>query len=234
MNIKGLIENMKLIQCALLKFVEDEANTEENYDNFLKIIADQKIIEDRYKLKSLLQLINSIGNNHQRVYNFIDKIEQILIHIKKSIISFFTNSEIFKLFEENKRILLSLIQEKIIIIDEYIVSEITKNYNFKKKYPEYFAPEIRPFLTDEFINKYKNQNMNLKNIKIIHELKKEVSKEFYEKRKKGENDNYLCELIRLNDAKKFSIYVIKNYISLQSDIKESIFETNSIFLDIIN
>ena len=230
MSIKGVIENMKLIQHALLKFIEDEANTEENYDNFIKLTTDQKIIEDRYKLKSLLQLINSISNNHQRVYNFVYKIEQILVHFKKDITKFFTNSEIFKIFCENKRIILSLIQEKIIIIDEYIVSEITSEENFKKHYPEYFSPEIKQFLTDEFISKYKKRNKDLQKAENIQEIKKEVSKEFYEKRKQGENDNYLCELIRLNDAKKFCVYVNKNYILLQSNIKESIFETNSIFL----
>ena len=231
MDIRNEIENMKSIQCAVLKFIEEETNTEENYKNLINLIRDQKIKEDRHKVKSMLRLINNISNNHQRVSDFINKIEQILTYFKTEIVKYFKQSEIFQIFENNKRILLFLIQENIIIIDEYIVSEITSENKFKKKYPEYFSPEIKSFLTEEFINKYKKRNPYLQNNEIIQEIQKEKAKEFYELREKGENDNYLCELIRLNDVKTFGVYVNRNNISLECFIKESIFETNPILLD---
>lgn len=50
------------------------------------------------------------------------------------------------------------------------------------------------------------------------------------KRLKGENDDYLCGLIQNDSIESFIIYVNKNSLMLQSQIKESIFETNSFLL----
>ena len=231
MNIKEHIEKMKIIQRDLLEFVEKESNTEENYENFIKIINDHKIIEDQHKFQSVLRLISQIGNEHRRVYDFIYKIERILEHFKKDITKHFSNSEIFKIFENNKRILLFLIQEKVIIIDEYVVSRITSNKYYEKDYPEYFAPEIKDFLTDEFIMKYSNQNKCLKNEDFINKIKKEIPEDFYNKRKEGENDSFLCSLIRKDDGKEFGVYINRHNLSFDSTIEESIFETNPLLMN---
>ena len=117
------------------------------------IISDQQISEDKHDLKSILRLINKISNNHRRVVSFIEKIERILREIRNEIKIRFSNSEIFELFEENKRILLFLIKD-----DENIFSKMT-NYKYVNfKYPQYFAPEIKPFLTEEFIQKYRKEH----------------------------------------------------------------------------
>ena len=145
MNIVEIKEKMKTIQNALLEFLEDESNSEENYENFIKVVGDFQITKDKYKFKSIMQLINAIGNNHHRVTNFICKLEQILDHFKKDLQNYFSNTEIFNIFKSNKRLLLFLIEEKIMMMDEYIILRIM-NYPFdKKKYVEYFAPEIKPF-----------------------------------------------------------------------------------------
>ena len=132
MNIDDFVEKMKNIQQILIKFLEEEINLEENYEVFVKTITEQKINEDIYQLKSVFQLINKIGCNHQRCYRFINKIEAVLKHFKKDMLQYFTNSEIFEIFKDNKRILLFLFQEKIIIIDEYIVSQLTCDEFIKK------------------------------------------------------------------------------------------------------
>ena len=49
--------------------------------------------------------------------------------------------------------------------------------------------------------------------------------EFY--RQQGENESYICSLIRKDLIEEFISYVHKNSISLSSLIKHSIFETNS-------
>ena len=222
MSIEETKEKMKSIQNALLEFLEDESIAEENYENFLKSVSEYQITEDKYKLKSVLQLINAVGNNHRRVKNFFCKLEQILVHFKKDIEKYFKNSEVFEVFENNKRILLFLIEEKIMIIDEYIASRIAR----KKYLAEYFAPELKPFFTEEFIKKYGDKNLYLREEIFINNIKKEVSEDFYDKRKEGENDNYLCELIRTNQVKEFGIYVNRNNIPYESCIDQSIFETN--------
>ena len=209
-NVEEIRDRMKKIQSALLEFLENESDAEENYEFFFEVVNEYHLTEDKCKIKSILQLINEIGNNHQRVSNFIFKIERILINFKKDIHNFFSNSEIFELFQYNKRILLFLIEEKIMTIDEYIVSRIT-SYKFSdKNYCEYFGPEIKPFLTKEFIQKYQSNNSNLRNEEFIEKIQKDFPEDFYDKRKEGENDNYLCELIRRNRVKEFGVYVNRN------------------------
>ena len=224
MSIIETKEKMKTIQSVLLEFLEDESNAEENSENFFKLVSEYHQTEDKYKFKSILRLINAIANNHQRVPNFIFKVERILGQMKQDLQNYFSNSEIFEIFKDNKRILLFLIEEKLITIDKYIFSLIT-SYEFQSKnYAEYFFPEIKPFLTKENIEKYQNENPKLR----------EISEEFYEKRKEGENDSYLCELIRKNQVKEFGVYVNRNNISLESYIEKSIFETNQLLLENIN
>ena len=151
---------------------------------------------------------------------------------KQSLQQTFSNSEIFEIFKGSKRILLFLFNEKVIIIDEYIVFRITSNEFSIFKYCEYFEPEIKPFLTKEFIEKYEESNLKLGDKEFIEKTSNEFSDEFYNKRNKGENDNFLSELIRTNQVKEFGIYVNRNNISPDSYIEKSIFETNkSLFVN---
>lgn len=77
-----MVEKMKKIQNDLLEFLEDESDSEEKYENFIDLLSTQRIINNRYEFKSLLQLINSIGDNHYRDRIFIFKIERLLRHLR--------------------------------------------------------------------------------------------------------------------------------------------------------
>ena len=46
MDIQEYLSDKKKIQKSLLDFIENEYNTEENYQNFIQIITDQKILDD--------------------------------------------------------------------------------------------------------------------------------------------------------------------------------------------
>ena len=175
-------------------------------------------------------MINKISDNHQRVFNFIEKIERILKLLKADINKYFTNLEKFELFEGNKRILLFLIEEKIITIDETIFSRLASEENKAMKYIEYFGPEIKEILTEEFVTTYFNKHEELKKEEIVKRIPEEIGEEFYAKRKIGENDNKLCELIRQKKATDFIVYVNLNNIRLQCYVEESIFETNSFLI----
>ena len=215
MSFEESIEKMKRIQSILLQYLEEEINVEENYENFLIIISEQKINNDKSKLKELLRLINKIGNNHQRVSNLIDKIEQILKYFKKAISKYFSNSEIFEIFKGNKRIILFLIQEKIMIFDEYIFETIKSGKYLKYKYPQYFAS----LSTQDYDKTVSNDRYSTSNY-IIEKIMEGFQNNFSTK-KKGENDDYLCKIIRYDNVKAFNDYTMKNNTSLQSYIKES-------------
>ncbi|KAK8898246.1 hypothetical protein M9Y10_000524 [Tritrichomonas musculus] len=223
MNIKEFIEKMKNIQSNLLEFLEDESNSRDKYETFVKLITEQKIIDDQYEFKALLDLIDAISRNHRRSHNFISNVEQILRHFKQHIQKYFSNSKILEIFDYNKRILLFLIEEKVMTIDDSIFITLIND-----EYCDYFQPEIKPFLTKENIEKYSDRNKSLKDEEFIERMKKDVDEDFYEKRREGENDDFLCRLIRFNEIKEFITFVEQTNLSLQSTlIKNSIFETNN-------
>ena len=67
---------------------------------------------------------------------------------------YFSYSEIFNIFKSNKRILLFLVEQQIIIIDEFIAKKITNiDIYIEAKYPQYFQPEIQPFINEQWFPK---------------------------------------------------------------------------------
>ena len=184
MSSEAFVEKMKSIQNSFLEFLEDGSEAEDKYENFINLVSTQQICNEGHEFKELLQLISSIVNDHHRVGNFISKVEQVLRQFKKSIQKYLSNSKLFKIFKDNKRILLFLIEEKMMSIDESIFSIVTKDIYIKKKYCEYFQPEIKLFLTKENIEKYRDKNKSLKDDKFLETMNKEVDYNFYEKKKK--------------------------------------------------
>ena len=124
-----------------------------------------------------------------------------------------TNDEIFNQFESNKRLLLFLIKEKIIQFDENICLKIeVKKEKNGIKYSNYFLPEMNKPLK-------KSEEENDENLMNFYE--------YEEKRQEGENDSYICSLIRKDSVEEFVSYVNRSHLSLSIEIKPSIFETNS-------
>ena len=214
MEIKKYLHAMKDIQSNILNFLEEETNFEENYANLTGILEEQKIREDKNRLQSLLHLLLKISNNHYRSPDFFSKIEKILQFFFTEIMENFSNYEIFNIFKSNKRILLFLIKESVLTIDEIIASKMTNSKYKNYFYPQYFYPEIKSFLKPE----------------MLEEIQKVISDDFEEKRKNGENDNYICELIRSDLINEFKDYIEEANIKLKSQIHQSIFETNSLLL----
>ncbi|KAK8865390.1 hypothetical protein M9Y10_010935, partial [Tritrichomonas musculus] len=203
------IQKMKMLQDNLLQILD---TNNDNYENFQDIIHKSKILENKYEFKSFLHLIFKISNHHHRTVDFFIKIEKIFQLFKYDITKFFSNSEIFQLFKSNKRVLLILFDSKIIEMNEYISKIITNQY-IDLQYPQYFLPEIQSF-----------------NKKEPFQIEGELPENFYEKRKIGENDNYICQLIQKDSINEFVFYTNLNNYSLDSTINQSIFETNSFLL----
>ena len=221
MNSKEFLDKNKEIQDELLDFIRNDENDTLNFESLQTLFNDFNIRNDKHDLTTLLHLLAKISNNHHRGPSFFDKIEKIIIIFKDDIKNFFSNSEIFNIFRSNKKILLFLIEEKILIFDEYIAKKITTRKYVKKCYPQYFISEIKPFI---------NKSWFPKNNAWVEEIKKEIPENFYEKRKAGENDSYICELIRNDSVENFVQYITKNCYSLNSKIIQSIYETNSFLI----
>ena len=123
-----------------------------------------------------------------------------------------------------------MIEEKIDTIDESIFSIFTSEDNESMRYIEYFTSEIKEILTEEFITTYFNKHPKIKKEEILNNIVKEIGEEFYTKRKIGENDNELCEMIREKKTKDFIVYFNLIHIPLESYNEDSIFETNSFLI----
>ena len=200
MNVEDFVEKQKEIQIQILEFLDDSI---ENQD-ILQKLANYNLSKDQKELTTILYFIVNICNNHQRLGSFFSKIEKILQFYKNDIQQHITNFEIFHIFQSNKRILLFLIEEKILILDQNIIDNFEIMNSSKYEYQEYFKPELGEFILDlEIFNK---------------------------NREIGENDSYICELIRNDSIIEFIKYVNKTNTSLSSIIKPSIFETNLLLL----
>ncbi|KAK8846928.1 hypothetical protein M9Y10_019497 [Tritrichomonas musculus] len=217
MNFEEYLEEMKRIQKNLLDFLEcnDENATLTN------IFEDNRFHEDKHELISILHFVLKISNNHHRDENFFSKIEEILQFFKEDIKTKLSNSEIFNIFKSNKKILLFLNQEFLFTFDEQIVKEIIQSKYIKADYSKYFSPEIRPFINEKWFPK---------EIKEDDLFRKELPEYFYDNRKNGENDSFICEMIQKDSVDNFIQYVNQSFYPLDSQIDRSIYETNNFLL----
>ena len=217
----------------IIEFISSEEETGCYNDIFLKDL----ISEEKENFGLFLKLISKISENHHRSANFIIKIEQILSHYSSEIKQTFTNLEIFEIFQNDKLILLFLFEQKIIIADKSILYLIIKKSAKSKaikdeqkseerrnrcfNYDIYFYPETKSIMSEkqrELIeSKLSKQGLN-------------EGETFNQKRKKGENDSYLCEMIRQDSVEAFIAYVTQTCLSLQKTIETSIFETNQFLI----
>ena len=254
MKIQQYIDKKKDIYFDLLAFVESENISDDyNFENLIKLIDSQQIPDKPRELINLLQLISKLSNNHRREFNFSTKINHILLYYKEKVKQALSNFEIFKIFQNNKLILLYLFENKIITADEQIVEYILNNEIITKQNFEYTIVKFNGIKSNNYIEsitkkketkkcfhydlffypEIKNVIPEEKEILIENELlkiDKNIFDSFEEKRKKGENDSYLCELIRNDSIELFIAYVNRTNYHLSNLIEESIFETNSFLI----
>ena len=226
MNVQQFLEEMKKLQENLLIYLEDEStNIDETLQSLSKIIDEIKIHEDQHKLMSFLHLLVKIANNHHRNPNFFEKIDKVLAIFQDDIKKYYSNTEIFNTFKSNKRILHKLLEQKIMVFDEYIAKKIIKGKYVKSHYPEYFLPEIRLFKNEKWFPK--EEAYDCLSQELIDKInKEELPDDFYENRQTGENESLICKFIRNDSVIEFITYVTKNILSLNSEISPSIYETN--------
>ena len=211
-------EKMWYIQEIILEYLEKSENQELIFQNFIKYLEDQKILEDQYDTLEILNMLLKISNNHHRTMNFFSKIERIL-KLFQTTLQKFSYYSIFNIFKSNKRILLFLFKEKILIPDKSIYKIITKRKYISMNYPKYFFIEFKPFFNTE-----KVQELDSKIIQNDLEL-------FKQKRKIGENDSFLCSLIQKDSIDEFVTFSTKTNLKFSTTtIENSIYETNSFLL----
>lgn len=221
MEIQQYISIKKDFQNLLIEYIDPDCDTEETFTKIIQYFENQKIFKDIYEFKEILNIISNFSDNHYRTIDFFIRIEQLLQYLKDQIQKQLTNEEIYQIFQFNKRILLFLIEEKILIPDQTIANSILNQPNTFNSL--YFFKELSPFLKQESI-----EEINKKFEELSIDLNDVDS--FEKKRKIGENDHHLCRLIREDSVIDFVTIYSRNSLNSESTIKESIFETNNFLI----
>lgn len=144
--LQEYIKKNRKIQKNLIKYLNEDEDSEFYFDKLNQILKTYKIQEDKYELKTVLHLISNISKNTHRSLDFFQKIERVLTIFLEDIKNYFTNYEIFNTFRGSKRILLFLIKQNIMIPDKTISNIIIKSKYMFKYYPHYFILNSNHFL----------------------------------------------------------------------------------------
>ncbi|KAK8838874.1 hypothetical protein M9Y10_032916 [Tritrichomonas musculus] len=110
--------------------------------------------------------------------------------------------------------ILYLFQNKIFTIDDSIAKILIDKNDFC--YCLYFFNEIKSYLSDQKLQEIEGK---------INELN-----DFEKKSHNGENDSYICTLIRNDSVEEFVSFVNQSNLPLSTTIKYSILETNQFLL----
>ena len=227
--MESYIEDKKNLYISILNFLEEPDNhnddkaSQKSFQELINIITSQKIEEDAEEMRQFLELIKSIGEHHCRDQQFNERMAQLLLHYKTQIKQTLTNLEIFQIFANNKKTVLFLIQNGIITIsDEIYMQIVNKIENNGNRYWHFFIPELENFVGEERMKTAKDEL-----------LKKDPNffTNYEEKREAGENDSYICSLIRQDSVEDFISHFNRINISPSSEISPSIFETNPFLID---
>lgn len=206
---------MSDIQSSLITYFSAEEDTSVlNFENLIKLLYDFQIRNNKHDLKIVLHIILRLSNDFHRNPYFYNRIFNILKNLEKEIKTFFTNDSIFNIFKGNKRILLFLIEEKILFLDKSIISIFKSTKYFNLGYPDFFIDEIAPFESEEF----------------IQSIKDNLLEDYQKFRKYGESHFQLCQFVRNNQVDEFSSYLKQNNYDVNIFLNRSLFDTNSFLL----
>ncbi|KAK8845722.1 hypothetical protein M9Y10_020640 [Tritrichomonas musculus] len=219
MSIEEIIGYNKKIQNELLQFIDSEDDDDKCFKILSQTLSQVDFSNDEDNFQYFINLLRNISDNHYRPPNFFTKLEKIFLLLKDDINKKDYSKKIFITFRCNMRTLLSLIKENII--------EMTSLdfFDWDKNMIQYFLPEVK-----EFVEKSKNSHSPFskeEEEKLLQQISVDLPANFYENRNNGQNDSYICTLIRNDLIDDFITYMHKTNTSVDSKITSSDFETNS-------
>lgn len=224
-KIENYIKQKKEMHSLLLEYIDNEENDDCGFDNFTKFVDNTNTLQDVEELKILLRLIVKISKYHYRMPNFFSKLERIILHYQKYIKQTLSNLEIYELFKNSKRILLFLFEKGILIKDMTIINKLLLKVDPNGvQYCHFFFPEIEELLKE----KNPSQIEGIKNEMLS--IDQYIFTDFEQNRKIGENNSYICKLIRNDSVEDFISYATRTNLNLRSELGTSIFETNTFLI----
>ena len=189
MEVKKYINQKKDLYFLLFKFIENKSDATNDFQILISALKKQKIDENKDELIEFLYLLLKISSNFQRKNCLYDKIEEILLHFESEIKHTFSNSELFDIFKNEKKILLFLFEKEFITMHPSFLADL-----LDPKFSCFFYPQIKTLLNDEKREKIK---------KIFSEMSENIFINFEKKRHIGENESDICYFIHDFYAYKF-------------------------------
>lgn len=229
-QIQNYINLKKELQQNTLDYLSNTTeNDGDSYQIIVHTINKLQFAQQKNDMIEFLHFLVKISNNYHRHPLLYKKIEKILELIKKDMKELLSETKIFDIFKSNKKLLLLLFEEKIISPNQTIAKSLTsKKYN-KLNYLSYFYPEMKPFIKEKRNKKkYSYDSKQPEDFGHYYNEDKEI---FETNRKVGENNYYICSLIRNDSVIDFISYATKNSLSLKQNVKSSIFETNKFLIN---
>ncbi|KAK8841752.1 hypothetical protein M9Y10_026699 [Tritrichomonas musculus] len=207
MNLPNYLDCIKKIYDLLTEYIDDDLG-DSNYEDLIDLLNKAKIIESKDELCLFLKLLIKIVNYHHRKNAFFEKISKLIESLNLTRI--FSNNELFHIFKSNKIILLILFEKQILRMDKTICNYISQKCD--SSYLIFFQPEI-------------------KSVNLTENIKKEPLPDNFEFfRHIGENESYICQLIRDDSIEEFISYATKTNLDLSLTIRKSAYESNPLFL----
>lgn len=124
MEIELLIQKKKELYSSLMEFIDATENNDINL--LITFFDEQDILQDKDELISTFHLLSKIADNHHFSPDFIDKFRQIILYLIQAKSSNISDFEIYKIFRNNKRILLLFLEQGIIKPDKKIIQKSKK------------------------------------------------------------------------------------------------------------
>lgn len=235
MEIEAIIIKKRNIQSLVLTFIEND-DDDENFQAFTKFIEDNNISKNKEDLKDLLYMILMISNDHHRENNFFGKIMQILKYLLPSIKIHFTDFEFFKIYQSNNIIIINLIHNKMIVLernmlDSMLSYQMIKSFENQSNYFGNGESQQDPYqlLLQYYYSQFNNDTEGQENIiSQINDIFNIDLETFQSLCQQGENDNYICKLIRQDLLNEFISYINEKKFDLNSKVPFSLFESNDI------
>lgn len=131
MEIDKYISNKRKFYDNLLEYLVSDSDCQGSLHNDLVNLRKDKNLEE---IKSFINLLLQIAQNHQRTPTMIKKIENILLFFKKEI-------RVMSNIESHKLILLFILQNNFITIDQQICESLSSNPYYRR----FFSLEIKSF-----------------------------------------------------------------------------------------
>lgn len=97
------VQEMRLIQETLIGLIENENNSDIDYQNFNELLTEKQIKSNKNNFKDVLRMISGIERYHHRNPSFLTNIINILEILYNEIISIFNKFEINNIFKKNRK-----------------------------------------------------------------------------------------------------------------------------------